>query len=219
MSLFRLDASIRTEGSHSREIADIVEQRVARRQPRRRRSCAATSAPSRSRPTAWADRRRRRHDARATSARPSSATPSRWPPTEVDELVDADALLFAVPLYNFGVSQHFKTWVDLVITDPRMAAGADAGHRRQAGRARHRARRQLRRRHPARGLGPRHRLDAPHPRGRLAARPARRRDASSPSSASTRRSTSSRTSPTSSPSRPANWRATTAASSAGRSAA
>ena len=29
----------------------------------------------------------------------------------------------AVPLYNFGVSQHLKTWVDLVITDPRMAPG------------------------------------------------------------------------------------------------
>ena len=29
-----------------------------------------------------------------------------------------------MPLYNFGVSQHFKTWVDMVITDPRMAAGA-----------------------------------------------------------------------------------------------
>lgn len=28
-----------------------------------------------------------------------------------------------MPLYNFGVSQHFKTWVDMVITDPRMAAG------------------------------------------------------------------------------------------------
>ncbi len=41
----------------------------------------------------------------------------------VDELVAADALAFAVPLYNFGVSQHFKTWVDLVIADPRMAAG------------------------------------------------------------------------------------------------
>ena len=53
------------------------------------------------------------------TAPPSSA--QRWPspPTLVDELVAADALLFAVPLYNFGVSQHFKTWVDLVITDPR----------------------------------------------------------------------------------------------------
>jgi FMN-dependent NADH-azoreductase len=44
----------------------------------------------------------------------------------VDQLVEADALLFAVPLYNFGVSQHFKTWVDLVITDPRMAAGVES---------------------------------------------------------------------------------------------
>jgi hypothetical protein len=27
----------------------------------------------------------------------------------------------AVRLYNFGVSRHFKTWADMVITDPRMA--------------------------------------------------------------------------------------------------
>jgi FMN-dependent NADH-azoreductase len=40
--------------------------------------------------------------------------------TLTDELVAAGALLFAVPLYNFGVSQHFKTWVDLVATDDRM---------------------------------------------------------------------------------------------------
>jgi hypothetical protein len=39
------------------------------------------------------------------------------------ELLAADALVFAVPLYNFGVSQHFKAYVDLVITDPRMAPG------------------------------------------------------------------------------------------------
>ena len=37
----------------------------------------------------------------------------------------ADALLFAVPLYNFGVSQHFKAWVNLVITDPRLASGTE----------------------------------------------------------------------------------------------
>ena len=37
-----------------------------------------------------------------------------------DELIDADALLFAVPLYNYGVSQHFKTWFDLAYTDPRI---------------------------------------------------------------------------------------------------
>jgi FMN-dependent NADH-azoreductase len=39
----------------------------------------------------------------------------------VDELLAADAVLFAIPLYNFGVSQHVKAWIDVVITDPRMA--------------------------------------------------------------------------------------------------
>ena len=40
--------------------------------------------------------------------------------TFADELIGADALLFAVPLYNYGVSQHFKTWFDLAYTDPRI---------------------------------------------------------------------------------------------------
>jgi FMN-dependent NADH-azoreductase len=40
--------------------------------------------------------------------------------TLVDELLAADALLFAVPLYNFGVPQHMKAWVDVVLTDPRL---------------------------------------------------------------------------------------------------
>lgn len=39
-----------------------------------------------------------------------------------DELLDADAIIVAAPLYNFGVSQHLKTWVDLIITDARMRA-------------------------------------------------------------------------------------------------
>lgn len=39
--------------------------------------------------------------------------------TLADELLAADAFLFAVPLYNYGVAQHFKSWVDMVITDPR----------------------------------------------------------------------------------------------------
>lgn len=41
-------------------------------------------------------------------------------------MTNADALLFAVPLYNFGVSQHFKTWFDLALTDPRTGPGGTA---------------------------------------------------------------------------------------------
>jgi len=35
--------------------------------------------------------------------------------TLAEELAAADGVLLAVPLYNYGVSQHFKTWADLVI--------------------------------------------------------------------------------------------------------
>ena len=45
-------------------------------------------------------------------APPNSAKAVALAATLTDELAAADALLFAVPLYNFGVSQHFKTWVD-----------------------------------------------------------------------------------------------------------
>jgi FMN-dependent NADH-azoreductase len=40
-----------------------------------------------------------------------------------DELLGADGAVVAAPLYNFGVSQHLKTWIDLLITDPRLAPG------------------------------------------------------------------------------------------------
>jgi FMN-dependent NADH-azoreductase len=40
-----------------------------------------------------------------------------------DELVAADTYIFAAPLYNFGVSQHVKAWLDVVVTDPRFKAG------------------------------------------------------------------------------------------------
>jgi FMN-dependent NADH-azoreductase len=121
MSLYRLDASIRVEGSHSRDIADIVEQEWRDARPGEaviRRHIGVDPIPA----TAWANavfanyapEESRTDDQRAAQALAATLT---------DELIAADALLFAVPLYNFGVSQHFKTWVDLVVTDPRMAAG------------------------------------------------------------------------------------------------
>jgi len=122
MSLFRLDASIRVEGSHSRAIADIVEQEWHDAHPGEsviRRHAGVDPIPA----TAWATAvyaGRTPEELRTDEQQAALALAA----TLTDELVAADALLFAVPLYNFGVSQHFKTWVDMVITDPRMAAGA-----------------------------------------------------------------------------------------------
>jgi FMN-dependent NADH-azoreductase len=121
MTLFRLDASIRTDGSASREIADIVEAEWLAAYP--------------------ADTIERRHigvDVLPADAWPQAIAASSVPAGNrsaeqraavvlvaalVDELVAADAILLAVPLYNFGVSQHVKTWMDLVMSDPRAAAG------------------------------------------------------------------------------------------------
>jgi FMN-dependent NADH-azoreductase len=117
MSLFRLDASIRVDGSASREIADIVEQEWLATHPGDRvvrRHLGTNPLPS----DVWslavsaiftpeADRTPEQHAAATLAAELT------------DELLDADAILLAVPLYNFGVSQHIKAWIDLVITDPR----------------------------------------------------------------------------------------------------
>ena len=121
MSLFRLDASIRVEGSHSRAIADIVEQEWRNAHPGEsviRRHVGVDPIPA----TAWATAvfaGRTPEDSRTDEQQAALALAA----TLTGELIAADALLVATPLYNFGVSQHFKTWVDMVITDPRMAAG------------------------------------------------------------------------------------------------
>jgi FMN-dependent NADH-azoreductase len=121
MTLFRLDASIRVDGSASREIADIVEEEWVATHPGDtivRRHLGVDPLPS----TAWpqavaagfmpADRRTPEQHAAVTLAAELT-----------DELLGADAILLAVPLYNFGVSQHIKAWFDLILTDPRTKEG------------------------------------------------------------------------------------------------
>ncbi|SNY71287.1 FMN-dependent NADH-azoreductase [Paractinoplanes atraurantiacus] len=116
MTLFRLDASIRIDGSTSREIADIVEQEWLASHPGDKvvnRHIGAEPIPA----TAWGN-------AVAAGATDEAArTPDQreavaLAKTLADELISADAILFAVPLYNYGVSQHFKTYVDLLLTAP-----------------------------------------------------------------------------------------------------
>ena len=122
MSLYRLDASIRVEGSNSRAIADIVEQEWRNAHPGEsvvRRHVGVDPIPA----TAWATAVFASYtpeESRTDEQREALALAA----TLTDELIAADELLFAVPLYNFGVSQHFKTWVDMVVSDPRMGAGA-----------------------------------------------------------------------------------------------
>jgi FMN-dependent NADH-azoreductase len=121
MSLFRLDASIRGEQSVSRQVADTAESAWRRVHPDGlvvRRDLALSPLPSDAWPLAvsggWTPEDQRTPEQRAALALANQLA---------DELVAADTYVLAAPLYNFGVSQHFKAWVDLVLTDPRFPAG------------------------------------------------------------------------------------------------
>ena len=117
MTLFRLDASIRVDGSASREIADVVEQEWLTAHPGDRivrRHLGTDPLPA----DAWATAvsgLMTPPEERSLAQRSAAALAA----TLADELLQADAVLLAVPLYNFGVSQHIKTWIDLLFTDPR----------------------------------------------------------------------------------------------------
>lgn len=120
MTLFRLDASIRAEGSASREIADIVEQEWLAAHPGdtvERRHIGVDVLPA----DAWGNAVGAGFTAPEDRTAEQAAA-VKLASTLTDELVNADAVLLAVPLYNWGVSQHFKTWFDLVMTDPRVRA-------------------------------------------------------------------------------------------------
>ncbi|RPF22659.1 FMN-dependent NADH-azoreductase [Myceligenerans xiligouense] len=118
MTLFRLDASIFPATSTSRSLGDLVEGEWTSAHPAStvvRRDLATAPVPA----TAWPDAVQggfTPEDQRTEAQREAIALARAF----ADELTDADALLFNVPLYNYGVSQHFKTWFDLAYTDPRI---------------------------------------------------------------------------------------------------
>lgn len=125
MSLFRLDASIIPATSQSRALADLVEAEWSAEHPDSvvlRRDLGSQPLPA----TTWrdiitstgredVDLSPEQRDARALAA------------TLTDELINADALLFAIPLYNWGVAAHVKAWYDVVYTDRRITGGALKG--------------------------------------------------------------------------------------------
>lgn len=122
MTLFRLDSSIQGDASVSRAVADAVERAWRDHHPEPkvvRRDLAATPVPADALALAlyagFVEEAGRSPQQRAAVALASSLT---------DELLAADAALIAAPLYNFGVSQHLKAWIDLVLTDPRFAPGS-----------------------------------------------------------------------------------------------
>jgi len=121
MTLFRLDSSIRQQGSVSRQVTDTLQASWLDKHPGDtvvHRDLTAAPLPA----DAWAVAATAGYtpeDQRTEAQRSAQALAA----TLADELIGADAAVIAAPLYNFGLSQHLKTWIDLIITDPRFSPG------------------------------------------------------------------------------------------------
>ena len=121
MTLFRLDASIRTEGSVSRAVADTVQTSWRAGHPEGRivhRDLGLDPLPASTWATAVgagmtpeADRSPAQHGAVAMAK------------SLADELVNADAYLFAIPLYNYAIPHSVKSWIDTLLTTPAFGPG------------------------------------------------------------------------------------------------
>jgi FMN-dependent NADH-azoreductase len=121
MSLFRLDSSIRTEGSVSREVADTLEAAYVEQHPNAtvvRRDLVAEPLPDIWPVAAFAGFTPA--EQRTDEQRAALAVAARL----ADEVLGADVAVVATPLYNFGLPAHLKAWIDLLITDPRFAPGS-----------------------------------------------------------------------------------------------
>jgi len=119
VSVLRIDASIQGPRSASSELADLAEAEWLAVRPETtfvRRHLGADPLPA----DAWANAihaqfiPEEQHTDQHREARALAATLAA-------ELAESDAVILALPLYNYGVSQHVKAWIDLAI------AGGGAG--------------------------------------------------------------------------------------------
>ncbi|MBG0568355.1 FMN-dependent NADH-azoreductase [Actinoplanes aureus] len=121
MAVLRIDASIQGPRSASTELADLVEREWVAARPGTeivRRHLGTDPLPA----DAWAnavhagflpaEQRTGAHHGALTLAGELAG-----------ELRSADAVILALPLYNYGISQHAKAWIDLVL------AGGEHGER------------------------------------------------------------------------------------------
>ncbi len=123
-TIFRLDSSIRTDGSVTRAVADTLVASIIEAEGSDTTVTHRDVATDPIAPDVW-----------STAAFAGFVPQEQWTPEQkaalsvaaelADEVEAADVLVIAAPLYNFGVSAHLKTWIDTLITDPRFAPGTE----------------------------------------------------------------------------------------------
>ena len=110
MRVFRLDASARLEGSLTRTLADRLQDRLQQTGAVEvlRRDLAQNPAGLVSQDWIYAN------FTPADARTPEQSARLAESDALVDELQQADMLVLAVPIYNFGVPAAFKAWIDQV---------------------------------------------------------------------------------------------------------
>jgi FMN-dependent NADH-azoreductase len=137
MTLLRLDTSIQGDHSSSSALADLVVAEYCAARPgtdvvTRHLGAEPLPAAAGGPPPGPGPRPRRGAPPPPPAAGPPPPTAASHVPeqertaeqraaldlagTLADEARAAEKLVLAMPLYNYGVSQHAKTWIDLVIT-------------------------------------------------------------------------------------------------------
>ena len=121
MTVLRIDASIQGPHSASSELADLAEAEWLAVRPETtfvRRHLGADPLPA----DAWPNAIHAKFVPEQERT-PEQIAAQELAATVAAELRDADAAILALPLYNWGVSQHVKTWIDVAI------AGGESGER------------------------------------------------------------------------------------------
>jgi FMN-dependent NADH-azoreductase len=118
-----MDASIRVDGSVSRALADSAEAAWLAEHPDGvviRRDLGRQPLPA----TAWPILIATELGQEPIVAEGVSLAEARELAAELQaEFREADALLLAAPMYNYGIPQHLKTWIDLLMVDRELVHG------------------------------------------------------------------------------------------------
>lgn len=108
--ILRIDSSARTEESVSRELGDLIEQRLLEQYPGATvsRRDVATGLPFID--ESWVAANFTPPDQRSDTQRQALALSDRL----IEELKSADVIVLTAPIYNFSVPSLLKAWIDQV---------------------------------------------------------------------------------------------------------
>lgn len=122
-TFLRVGASIQVDRSASKALADSVEAAWRAEHPVGRvvtRELGQNPFPSRVWTYAACAERMPIED-----WKPEHAAAIELAQGLANELIDADSAVVTSPLYNWNISEHLKTWVDLLLTDARLKPHAE----------------------------------------------------------------------------------------------